>query len=164
MSDIMNYLNGRTATRAVVLLGCVPLMLAACANDYDPGSRALGGGLIGGGTGAAIGALAGGGRGAAIGALAGGVLGAGAGAVTTPNQPGAGANGYAQPYYRPAYGQNNWTQGGYGYAAPPPQQAAPAPQYGYGANAAPPPAYNNAYPQGGYPQGSYTQGGYGYGY
>ncbi len=47
---------------------------------YDPGQRAVGGGLLGAGAGAAIGGLAGGGRGAAIGALGGGALGAGAGA------------------------------------------------------------------------------------
>ena len=52
------------------------LSLAACTNPYDPGQRALGGGLIGAGTGAAIGGLAGGGRGAATGALIGGAVGA----------------------------------------------------------------------------------------
>ncbi|MBB2204644.1 cell envelope biogenesis protein OmpA, partial [Gluconacetobacter takamatsuzukensis] len=50
-------------------LGALALSLAACSNPYDPGQRALGGGLIGAGGGAAIGARAGGGPGAAIGAL-----------------------------------------------------------------------------------------------
>ena len=58
--------------------------LAACTNPYDPGQRAVGGGLIGAGTGAAIGAAAGGGRGAAIGAAVGGATGAVVGAATTP--------------------------------------------------------------------------------
>ena len=61
--------------------------VAACSDPYDPGQRAVGGGLLGAGAGAAIGGLAGGGRGAAIGALGGGALGAGAGAVTTPQRP-----------------------------------------------------------------------------
>ena len=63
------------------------LGLGACTDPYDPGQRAVGGGLLGAGAGAAIGGLAGGGRGAAIGALGGGALGAGAGAVTTPQRP-----------------------------------------------------------------------------
>ena len=84
--------------------------VAACTDPYDPGQRAVGGGLLGAGTGAAIGALAGGGRGAAIGALAGGAIGAAGGAATTPRGPG--------PYYAPSPG----------YYAPPPQAYyAPAP-------------------------------------
>lgn len=79
-------------------LGLV-LGLAACTNPYDPGQRALGGGLIGAGTGAAIGGLAGGGTGAAAGALIGGAVGAGVGVATTPRPP------------PPAY-----------YSAPPPPQ------------------------------------------
>ena len=63
------------------------LGLGACTDPYSPGQRAVGGGLLGAGAGAAIGGLAGGGRGAAIGALGGGALGAGAGAVTTPQRP-----------------------------------------------------------------------------
>ncbi len=70
----------------LVALGLV-LVLAACTNPYDPGQRALGGGLIGAGTGAAIGGLAGGGTGAAAGALVGGAVGAGVGVVTTPRPP-----------------------------------------------------------------------------
>ena len=53
-------------------------------NPFDPGQRALGGGLIGAGSGAAIGGAAGGGRGAAIGAATGGAVGAITGAATTP--------------------------------------------------------------------------------
>jgi len=73
------------------------LGLSACSNPYDPGQRAVGGGLLGAGTGAAIGGIAGGGRGAAIGALVGGGAGALGGAATTPNRP--------QTYYQeqPAY-------------------------------------------------------------
>ncbi|WP_323991394.1 cell envelope biogenesis protein OmpA [Nguyenibacter sp. L1] len=69
------------------ILGAGLLALAGCSNPYDPGQRALGGGLIGAGGGAAIGGLAGGGTGAAIGALTGGALGAATGAATTPNPP-----------------------------------------------------------------------------
>ena len=60
------------------------LRLSGCTNAYDPGQRALGGGLIGAGAGAAIGAAAGGGTGAAIGAATGGAVGAITGAATTP--------------------------------------------------------------------------------
>jgi hypothetical protein len=35
------------------------LALTACTDPYDPGQRALGGGLLGAGTGAAIGGIAG---------------------------------------------------------------------------------------------------------
>jgi len=66
---------------AGILLG-----LAAC-NPYDPGERALGGGLIGAASGAAIGAALGGGTGAAVGAATGGVLGAITGAASTPPPP-----------------------------------------------------------------------------
>ena len=61
--------------------------LAACTNPYDPAQRAVGGGLLGAGAGAAIGAAAGGGHGAALGAAIGGVTGALAGIVTTPPPP-----------------------------------------------------------------------------
>lgn len=74
----------KTAT-AIVLAG-LGLGLAGC-NPYSPGQRAVGGGLLGAGAGAAIGGIAGGGNGAAIGALGGGALGAVGGAATTPNAP-----------------------------------------------------------------------------
>ena len=75
--------------RPLVLAGVVAagLALTGCSNTYDPGQRAVGGGLLGAGGGAALGAIAGGGSGAAIGALAGGALGAVGGAATTPNRP-----------------------------------------------------------------------------
>lgn len=83
------------------------LGLTACTNPYDPGQRALGGGLIGAGAGAALGSIAGGGTGAAIGALVGGGVGALGGAATTPNQPNAYQEPVYQPrptYYQPRYG------------------------------------------------------------
>ena len=61
-------------------LGGSLLALAAC-NPYDPGQRAVGGGLLGAGAGAAIGAAAGH---PGTGALIGGGLGAVGGAATTP--------------------------------------------------------------------------------
>ena len=76
----------KTRVLTLAALG-LALGLGACSDPYDPGQRAIGGGLLGAGAGAAIGGLAGGGRGAAIGALGGGALGAGAGAVTTPQRP-----------------------------------------------------------------------------
>jgi hypothetical protein len=63
------------------------LCVSGCTNPYDPGQRALGGGLLGAGAGAAIGAAAGGGAGAAIGTATGGAVGAIAGAATTPPPP-----------------------------------------------------------------------------
>jgi hypothetical protein len=86
----MKRLITRVATIVALSLG-----LAAC-NPYDPGERALGGGAIGAGTGAAIGAIAGGGRGAALGAVLGGGIGAIGGAATTPNPPPP-PQGYYQP-------------------------------------------------------------------
>jgi hypothetical protein len=72
----------------VRILALVALLgLGACTNPYDPGQRAVGGGLIGAGAGAAIGGLAGGGQGAALGALIGGGVGALGGVATTPQQP-----------------------------------------------------------------------------
>lgn len=79
------------------------LGLSACTNPYDPGQRAVGGGLLGAGTGAALGGIAGGGQGAAIGALAGGAIGAAGGVATTPSAP--------QPYYQqqaPAYRRSSY--------------------------------------------------------
>ena len=76
----------RLIARAAIAFGVV-LALSACSDPYDPGQRALGGGAIGAGAGAAIGGLAGGWHGAAVGALAGGAIGAVGGAVTTPRPP-----------------------------------------------------------------------------
>ena len=77
--------------KASLALGGVGLAMAlglsACTNAYDPGQRAVGGGLIGAGAGAAIGGAVGGGTGAAIGAASGGALGAITGAATTPPPP-----------------------------------------------------------------------------
>jgi hypothetical protein len=69
--------------------------LAGCTNPNDPGQRAVGGALIGAGSGAAIGAIAGGPAGAAIGAGVGAVAGAATGYATTPPPP------RQQPYYPP---------------------------------------------------------------
>jgi hypothetical protein len=71
-------MSKQIATVVVLLgLGC---SLAAC--GQRPGERALTGGLIGAGSGAAIGAIAGGNPG--TGALIGGGVGAIGGAVTAP--------------------------------------------------------------------------------
>ena len=74
------------------------LSATACSDPYDPGQRAIGGGLLGAGAGAAIGGLAGGGSGALTGGLLGGALGAAGGAVTTPQAP---PPRYRQPDYPP---------------------------------------------------------------
>jgi hypothetical protein len=87
--------------------------LGGCTNPYDPGQRAVGGGLIGAGTGAAIGGLAGGGSGAAAGALIGGAVGAIGGAATTPTPP------PPAPYYAPPAGYYQAPPPGY-YQGPPP--------------------------------------------
>ena len=101
-------MNKKWALSLVLVAG---LGLSACTDPYDPGQRAVGGGLLGAGAGAAIGGIAGGGRGAAIGALVGGGAGAVTGAATTPNRPYYN-QGYGQPvyqqappaYYQPRYG------------------------------------------------------------
>lgn len=81
---------------ALVLSGCVyeAPPPAYSYNPYDPGQRAMAGGLIGAGAGAALGGMAGGGQGAAMGALAGGAIGAATGAATTPQPPYYGYDGY----------------------------------------------------------------------
>lgn len=85
------------------------LGLAGCTNPYDPAQRAVGGGLLGAGTGAAIGAAAGGGHGAALGAAIGGATGVLGGIATTP-----------QPYYPPQayYPPPPGYYGGYGAPRP----------------------------------------------
>jgi hypothetical protein len=87
----------RMMASAVITAGLV-LALAGCTNPYDPAQRAVGGGLIGAGTGAAIGAAAAGGSGAALGAAVGGAVGAVGGALTTPPPPPP-----PPRYYRPYY-------------------------------------------------------------
>ena len=77
----------KRATFASVIGAGLLMATAAFADPYNPGERALGGGLLGAGTGAVIGAIAGGGRGAGIGAAVGGGLGAVAGVATTPARP-----------------------------------------------------------------------------
>ena len=84
-----------------VLAGCVyaaPPPPVYSYNPYNPEQRAVAGGLVGAGAGAALGGMADGGRGAAIGALAGGALGAAAGASSTPEPPYYGP-GYDDPRY-----------------------------------------------------------------
>lgn len=103
----------RGLIRSTLVLGLLAGAVAGCTNPYDPGQRAVGGGLLGAGTGAAIGGIAGGGRGAATGALIGGAGGAVLGAATTPSAP-------QQPYYGAAPG--------YG---PGPAYYAPSPAGGY---------------------------------
>ena len=66
--------------KVAFLLGGLTMALAACGND--PGTRAVTGGLLGAGAGAAVGAATGGNAG--TGALIGGGIGAVGGAVTTP--------------------------------------------------------------------------------
>ena len=77
----------KQATVAGVIGAGLVYALAAAADPYNPGERALGGGLLGAGTGAVIGAIAGGGHGAGIGATVGGGLGAVAGALQRPRRP-----------------------------------------------------------------------------
>jgi hypothetical protein len=86
--------------RPIALAGLVSaaLALSGC-NAYDPGQRAVGGGLLGAGGGAALGGIFGGGTGAGIGALAGGALGAVGGAATTPNRPPPPSYGQQRPGY-----------------------------------------------------------------
>jgi len=114
----------RLIARGAVALGLM-VGLAACTNPYDPGQRAVGGGLIGAGAGAALGAAAGGGRGAVTGALIGGALGAVGGAVTTPQPPPP--QGYYQSPQPPTYYQSPPPPPTY-YQAPPPGYY-PAPGY-----------------------------------
>lgn len=71
---------------AVAIIGSA-LALGACSNPYNPGQRAVGGGVLGGLGGAALGGVLGGGSGALIGGLGGAAVGAGVGAATTPQRP-----------------------------------------------------------------------------
>jgi osmotically inducible lipoprotein OsmB len=83
--------------KKLLILAVAAMSLSAC---NSPGERAVGGALIGGGTGALIGGLAGGGRGALIGGGIGAAGGAIIGASTAQPQPAP------CPYgtYRDAYG------------------------------------------------------------
>src|SRR5712672_1311052 len=76
----------RQSTVASVIGAGLLLATAAVADPYNPGERALGGGLLGAGTGAVIGAIAGGGKGAGIGAAVGGGAGAGSEIITKGEQ------------------------------------------------------------------------------
>jgi len=91
LARLNSWLRVDDMTKVLIAPGGIALALtlglAACSNPYDPGQRAVGGGLIGAGAGAAIGGAAGGGKGAAIGAASGGALGAVTGAATTPPPP-----------------------------------------------------------------------------
>jgi hypothetical protein len=75
----------RRIVQATLAAGLVSA-LAAC-NPYNPADRAVGGGLVGAGAGAAIGGAAAGGAGAATGAAVGGAVGAVTGVLTTPPPP-----------------------------------------------------------------------------
>jgi len=85
--NVSEWLMKKRTTFANVIGAGLMMATAASADPYNPGERALGGGLLGAGTGAVIGAIAGGGRCAGIGAAVGGGLGAVAGAATTPARP-----------------------------------------------------------------------------
>jgi len=95
LRKLEDWIMRKTILRLGALAG-LGLGLAACADTYSPGQRAVGGGLLGGAAGAGIGSLSGN---AGTGALIGGALGAVGGAATTPDRP-------RDPYYRqPGYGQ-----------------------------------------------------------
>jgi hypothetical protein len=66
---------------STISLAALGLVVVAC--GYSPGDRAVSGGLLGAGTGAAVGAVTGGNAG--TGALIGGAIGAVGGAATSPN-------------------------------------------------------------------------------
>jgi hypothetical protein len=87
-------------TIAGVIAAGLLLSATAYADPYNPAERAIGGGLVGAGTGAVIGAIAGGRRGAGIGAAVGGGLGAVAGAATTPARPRGSSRHYHYVHHR----------------------------------------------------------------
>jgi hypothetical protein len=88
------YFRMRRFVAPCLLALGIAFAVTACSDPYDPNQRAVGGGLLGAGAGAAVGGLAGGGRGALAGGLIGGAAGAVGGAVTTPRPP---------PRYEPDY-------------------------------------------------------------
>lgn len=85
--------------RKLAVVAVMALALAGCQTARQ--DRALGGALIGGGTGALIGGLAGGSAGAAV---AGGVIGAAAGAIIAD----ATRPGYC--YYHDRYGRRRYVR------------------------------------------------------
>ncbi len=95
--------------------------LAGCTNPYDPGQRAVGGGLLGAGAGAAIGGAVGGGHGAALGAAVGGATGAVTGAASTPPP-----RHLRELIIRAMAIRLAPAQSGYGYSPAPPVRAATA--------------------------------------
>src|SRR6202007_3397729 len=94
----------KQSTIVNVIAAGLLLTATAHADPYNPAERAIGGGLIGAGSGAVIGAIAGGGRGAGIGAAVGGGLGAYPAPATPPARPrGPSRRHYHyvhHPYYR----------------------------------------------------------------
>jgi len=99
----------RISMKNVGAVAALSLLLgtAACTDPYNPGQRAVGGGLLGAGAGAGVAALTGGNAG--TGALIGGGLGAVGGLVTTPDRGEYGPNGGYPPR-----GYNGGYNGGYG--------------------------------------------------
>ena len=83
----------RSIAGGVAAAGMI-VALVGCTNPYDPTQRAVGGGLLGAGAGAAIGGAAAGGTGAAIGAATGGAVGAVTGVLSTPPPPPPPYRGY----------------------------------------------------------------------
>jgi hypothetical protein len=129
-AEAMNRAIARSLFATVLVFG-----LSACTNPYDPVQRAVGGGLLGGGSGAAIGAAAGGGPGAALGAAIGGAVGVLGGAATTPPPPGY--YGYPGGYY--GYPGYPYGSPSYAYGYPSPNYGYPGYSYGY-------PSYSYGYP------------------
>jgi osmotically inducible lipoprotein OsmB len=89
------FRNATMKSGAAAAVFVTALALAGCGTT--PGDRAVSGGLLGAGGGAAIGSLYGD---AGKGAVIGGVGGAALGALTTPPPP---RYGYGDPYYNDGY-------------------------------------------------------------
>lgn len=100
----------RKSLLQIGLLAGLGLALSGCTDPYNPGQRAIGGGLLGAGAGAGVGALTGGNAG--TGALIGGALGAVGGAATTPERP---PPAYYGSGYGPPPGAGYRPGRGYGY-------------------------------------------------
>jgi len=84
--------------RPIVAVAFSAMFVAACGSD--PGDRAVSGGLLGAGAGAAIGSVTGG---AGTGAVIGGVSGAALGALTKPSQVDLGTPIWRRGEHRTAY-------------------------------------------------------------